>query len=78
MTSAWAGLSHGRRQALLVSACLLAVVAVFRWVDLVPRVETDFFFSPEDPQLQASEEIGRRFPSAPQIIVRAEGGAVIG
>ncbi len=51
----------------------LCVFVVLRWIDLSPRVETDFFFAAEDPQLQASVEIDRRFPSPPQIIIRAEG-----
>ncbi len=46
-------------------------LAVLKWVDLAPRVERDFFFSPNDPQLQASEELSRRFPSPDQIIIRA-------
>ncbi len=46
------------------------VVTVLTTVDLSPRVETDFFFSREDPQLQAGLEISRRFPASPQVIVR--------
>jgi len=42
------------------------------WVDLSPKVESDFFFSADDPQLQASVELGNRYPSAPQVVVRAE------
>ena len=49
----------------------LMAFAVLKWVDLAPRVERDFFFSPNDPQLQASEELSRRFPSPDQIIIRA-------
>jgi len=48
------------------------LVAVGLWVDLSPKVETDFFFSADDPQLQASAELERRYPSAPQVVVRAE------
>jgi len=48
------------------------LVAVGLWVDLSPQVETDFFFSADDPQLQASVELGDRYASAPQIVVRAE------
>ena len=47
-------------------------VAVGLWVDLSPKVETDFFFSADDPQLRASVELGNRFSSAPQVVVRAE------
>ena len=55
------------------AAALLAVLAVLTWVDLRPRVQEDFFFSPEDPALQSLREIDRRFPPTPQIIIRATG-----
>ena len=42
------------------------------WVDLSPKVESDFFFSADDPQLEVSVEIANRYPSSPQVIVRAE------
>ena len=45
--------------------------AVIRWVDLSPRVEGDFFFSRDDPQLRESLEIERLFAPNAQIIVRA-------
>jgi len=54
---------------------LLAIVCmtvVFTWVDLMPRVESDFFFSRADPQLRAMQELERRFPSPEQLIVRVE------
>ena len=54
----------------------LAAVSVFvalKWIDLSPQVESEFFFSRDDPQLQALQEMDRRFPSPEQIIVRAEG-----
>ena len=47
------------------------VVAVIAGVDLSPRVESDFFFSEDDPQLRATVEITERFPSPEQLIVRA-------
>lgn len=63
-----------RRQApwaaLGVSGVLLA--AALAVVDLSPKVEGDFFFARDDPQLEASREIDETFPSAPQIIVRVE------
>ena len=68
-------MSHPSRQrsqlwpALGVTAASL--IALFTWVDLSPRVEGDFFFSPDDPQYLASAEIADRFPQAEQVIVRA-------
>ena len=60
-----------------VSITTIAVVAgVLRWVDLSPRVEADFFFSRDDPQLRASQEVSERFPSAELVVVRAEGRSV--
>ncbi len=53
------------------AVCLLAISAALAWVDLSPRVEGDFFFSPDDPQLQATEQISDSFPSSQQILVRA-------
>lgn len=55
---------------LLAALSVLCVSAVLLWIDLSPRVESDFFFSPEDPQLQAAQEMARRFPSPEQIIIR--------
>ena len=53
---------------LLAALSLVFVAAVLFWTDLSPKVESDFFFSPEDPQLQAAQEMARRFP-APEIIM---------
>ncbi|UCD23903.1 MAG: MMPL family transporter [Gemmatimonadota bacterium] len=71
------GFSHpGKRVRLLEIACvgiaLASVLGVLKWIDLSPRVESEFFFSREDPQLQALQEMERRFPSPEQLIVRAE------
>ncbi|RMH14263.1 MAG: hypothetical protein D6701_11455, partial [Gemmatimonadetes bacterium] len=44
-----------------------------RWVDLTPRVEQDFFFAENDPQIADSRELARRFPAPEQILVRAAG-----
>lgn len=65
-------MSHSPRW--IVGAITAAmIVAVLRWVDLSPRVERDFFFSPDDPQLQALQNLSHRFPSPDQIIIRAAG-----
>lgn len=54
-------------------AVLVAVALVLTWVDLTPQVGSDFFFSTDDPQFQASRQIGERFPAAGQILIRAVG-----
>ena len=43
---------------LVVAAIGLGAVGV--WVDLSPKVESDFFFSADDPQLQVSTELNQR------------------
>ena len=48
------------------------VVAVSTFVDLSPRVEGDFFFAEDDPQMRASLAVEERFPSDPQVILRVE------
>src|SRR5919197_1261159 len=39
------------------------------YVDLKPHVDQQFFFSSDDPQLQESNAIDRRFPSGSQLIL---------
>lgn len=48
-----------------------AVAFVVLYVDLTPRVEGDFFFASDDPQVRESAEIDERFPSSPQVLVSA-------
>lgn len=60
--------------AVIIAAALLAAVG---WrVDLTPRVESDFFFSSNDPQLRATERIGELFPTSPQVLIYAPGNVV--
>ena len=56
-------------------AAALALVGVFvvgLFVDVSPRVEGDFFFAEDDPQMQASREVAERFPGSAQVILRTE------
>jgi len=55
---------------LAVAALGLGAVGV--WVDLSPKVESDFFFSEDDPQLQVSNELNQRYPGGELVVVRAE------
>ncbi|MEM9596846.1 MAG: MMPL family transporter [Acidobacteriota bacterium] len=50
---------------------LASVVWVLVGVDLDPRVESDFFFSTDDPQLQDSQAIAELFPSNQQLLISA-------
>jgi len=57
------------------AACGLAVLTVTLvalFVDLSPRVEGDFFFSDDDPQMVASRTVAERFPGGAQILLRVE------
>ena len=49
----------------------VVLVGTLLAVNLTPRVEQDFFFSADDPQLRVSREITETFPSGAQILVRA-------
>ena len=53
---------------------LVAIIGIgaiwFLRDSLSPRVEGDFFFSENDPQLQVSQWINETYPSSPQIILR--------
>ncbi|MDA8017887.1 MAG: MMPL family transporter [Thermoanaerobaculia bacterium] len=71
---------NGAKRSVLLAGCL--AVAVSSWLvlfhaDLSPKVEGDFFFSTDDPQLQASQRIGEMFPSSDQLLVSATGPDVL-
>ena len=56
-----------------LGACVFAallVSAMVRFVDLSPKVEGDFFFADDDPQMQASQSVAEQFPVGAQIILR--------
>ncbi|MEQ1855251.1 MAG: MMPL family transporter [Longimicrobiales bacterium] len=54
------------------AVAVAGVLWVARFVDVSPRVEGDFFFAEDDPQMQASLAVAARFPSSPQVILRVE------
>ena len=67
--AAW---THPRAHWLSLAAAALGLGAVGVWVDLSPRVESDFFFAEDDPQLRVSLELEQRYPGRAQVVVRAE------
>jgi predicted RND superfamily exporter protein len=69
LTRVWA--SRGAPWIAAVVAVLGAIVVAL-YVDVSPRVEGDFFFADDDPQMQATREVAERFPSSQQIILRVE------
>lgn len=69
-----AGLLGTASQWAAVLLCAVLGVALFAFVDLTPRVDGEFFFSSEDPQLQNSLRIEREFGGEQQIFVAAQSG----
>ncbi|MDY6856613.1 MAG: MMPL family transporter [Thermodesulfobacteriota bacterium] len=63
-------LPYQRWEWFFVGLSFCSVAMVFFFVDLTPRVESDFFFSSNDNQLQTSQAISRIFPSSPQVIIQ--------
>jgi len=63
------GREPGPWAALVLAVAAVALVVLL--VDLTPRVEGDFFFASDDPQLRESAEIEALFPSRPQVLVSA-------
>jgi len=58
-------------EGLLLGLAAAAMALILGFVDLSPRVESDFFFSTDDPQLRTSRQIEERFPASPQLVLRA-------
>src|SRR5438094_7380781 len=54
---------------LMLVITVALVIGVWTLVDLTPQVDQQFFFSSDDPQLQESNAIDRRFPSGSQLIL---------
>src|SRR5919204_375941 len=54
---------------LMVATTALLFLLVYVFVDLKPQVDQQFFFASDDPQLQESNAIDRRFPSGSQLIL---------
>src|SRR6266567_1631748 len=46
---------------------------IFRYVDMKPRVDENFFFSRNDPQVQADKLISKMFLQTPELILSAKG-----
>lgn len=64
-------LARPRLRWLYLALAVVLGVIVIGFVDLTPEVGSDFFFSTDDPQLQADAKIDEMFASGPQIIVSA-------
>ena len=58
---AWAGLT------------VLFIFYVFRYVDLRPKVDENFFFASNDPQVQNDKLISKSFLQTPELILSAKG-----
>ena len=64
--------THPKAHWASLAVAALGLGAVGLWVDLSPKVESDFFFSEDDPQLQVSNDLNRRYPGGELVVVRAE------
>lgn len=53
----------------MVVTTIVLFLLVYAFVDLKPQVDQQFFFASDDPQLQESNAIDRRFPSGSQLIL---------
>ena len=62
-----------RAQWVALAVCALLGLTLFAFVDLTPRVEGDFFFATDDPQVQGAPQAGGEFGVAPQVFVVAAG-----
>jgi predicted RND superfamily exporter protein len=51
----------------------LTVMYLVKYVDLEPKVDSNFFFSREDPTLRAEQKLSAVFPEESQLIVSVEG-----
>ena len=69
--SAW---THPKAHWLSLVVGAVGLVAVGVAVDLSPKVESDFFFSADDPQLQVSNDLNQRYTGGEGglVVVRAE------
>jgi predicted RND superfamily exporter protein len=52
---------------------VLFLLYIFRYVDLRPRVDENFFFSSSDPQVQTDKLISKIFLQTPELILSAKG-----
>ena len=69
MLRSWANRRSG---AGAVALSLASAAAVVLFVDLSPRVEGEFFFADDDPQMQASRRVTEDFPLGSQLVLRVE------
>ena len=56
--------THPKAHWASLAVAALGLGAVGAWVDLSPKVESDFFFSADDPQLQVANELNQRIGRA--------------
>ena len=57
------------QQWIAIALCGALGIALFTFVDLTPKVQSDFFFSSDDPQLQSSLRIEKEFGDSEQIFI---------
>ncbi len=60
-----------------IGVCATLGFILFTFVDLTPKIEADFFFSTDDPQLQNSVRIEKEFGQAQQIFVAVRASQLV-
>lgn len=68
-------MAGGVRPSILACLGITALIATvfLRLVDLKPQVDETFFFSKQDPQVRADNQIARIFPESSEVIVAVAG-----
>jgi len=67
------GLSHFLPIVVWGGLTLLSLLFVFRYVDFKPKVDENFFFSSDDPQLQTDKLISSTFSQEQEVVLSAGG-----
>jgi predicted RND superfamily exporter protein len=62
--------------ALLIVAVVIASGWLYKTLELTPQVRHDFFFAAEDPVMQQSGQLARRFGSVRQVAITAIAGSI--
>jgi predicted RND superfamily exporter protein len=69
-SGAWSPWLSGAAPWAALALALSGALSVTLFVDVSPRVEGEFFFAEDDPQMLASETVRERFPAGSQLILR--------
>jgi predicted RND superfamily exporter protein len=60
-----------------IAVCSILGLLLFGFIDLTPQIESDFFFSTDDPELQSSLRIEKEFGQGQQIFIAVRSGNIV-